>query len=290
MDGMGSRRVVALLLSCAVLAGACGGGSTVSGAVGDELTPASLPDGWGRCAGGPDGRVWTQTFGPTGNEDGCTPVVTMTQLPVGDSPPSPRGASWRDTRIGDYDATYLKDSENNTHMLFTWAFQQNLLFEARLDTLTKKELRQFASAAYEGLRQSTPLGCDDERSDLAPESLVAQLAQHDYRMFLDDGCPVRLEVAAIGAFPDDHHCWPGVENGRLGESHFWKDPAGELDRPQVTERFKDETELPAQAVDTGFHQGDRSLWIDPTDETTVYVVHPGHTEAWPVAVLDLGCA
>ena len=166
----------------------------------------------------------------------------MTQLPVGDSPPSPRGASWRDTRIGDYDATYLKDSENNTHMLFTWAFQQNLLFEARLDTLTKKELRQFASAAYEGLRQSTPLGCDDERSDLAPESLVAQLGQHDYRMFLDDGCPVRLEVAAIGAFAADHHCWPGVENGRLGDSHFWKDPAGELDRPQVTERFKDETE------------------------------------------------
>lgn len=108
-------------------------------------------------------------------------------------------------------------------------------------------------------------------------------------MFLDDGCPVRFEVAAIGSFSETHHCWPGLETGRLGDLYFYKDPERLLGRAELTARFDPDVVLPDTATDTGYRQDTRSLWLDPTDQTVVYVADAQHAEGWPVADLQLAC-
>jgi hypothetical protein len=48
--------------------------------------------------------------------------------------------------------------------------------------------------------------------------------------------------------------------------------------------------LPDAAVDSGLHREGWAIWTAPDDETAIYLVGPDHTERWPRARTNIGCA
>lgn len=142
---------------------------------------------------------------------------------------------------------------------------------------------------------SQPEGCQTEPGspiDLASEP-AGWLAFGEYFRWTDTaGCPVRIDVISHNAGAE--HCgWQAAEFitiGRpLGESvtqlspevanrYIWN-PDGVI--PGVPEATTIAVaELPATAVDTGYRAAQVSMWIDPADESTLYLVTGDTAQVW----------
>lgn len=142
----------------------------------------------------------------------------------------------------------------------------------------------------ETLTVSRPVGCDAEPG--SPTDLDSEPAQWlafgDYKRWFDaEGCPVRIDV--ISNINGAEHCdledAEFITIGRpLGRSiislppetmnrYVWNaDGVIEGMPPGETIEI---SELPASAIDTGYVQGDRQLWIDGESESVIYVVEDG---------------
>lgn len=270
----------------------------------EQLVPDSLPDGWGRCGGarstapGATSEWWSQTFGPM-SEGTCQSVVTVTQLPPRDSFNRPVNAE--DGKLpGDADVSRWSDQAAGSFGLFTWAFDQNLLVEACCGDDAAQHFEAVAAAALNGTRERAPAGCDRPESDLDAETLIENLTGKSGRMTGSDGCPVRIDIARMETLPDEHHCWPGVtfltvgtpvsaSRHDTGERVFVRDPDGRLTGGVPNPLLDLDATLPPTAVDTGFSQDGRSLWIDEADASTVFVVDATTVESWPHDVATYGC-
>lgn len=261
----------------------------------EQLTPASLPDGWRRCSGGPatlegaGSEWWSQTFGPV-VDGACSPRITVTQMPPDDEFSAP--SATLDGKLGRWDVLQWTDPGSGSRYLFTWAFEQNLVIESCCDTAAGEHLEAVGKQALVGLRQRTPPGCTAPESDLSREDLITNLSGWQSRLYDVDGCPVRLDIAGMQTFPDDDHCFPGVRAVTIGTPlgastsgsaprSYYRDPDGLLYDETLTSRLDLDADRPATAIDTGYRQGDRALWFDEADDGFVYVVDGDRTEAWP---------
>jgi hypothetical protein len=82
-------------------------------------------------------------------------------------------------------------------------------------------------------------------------------------------------------------CLDGTTLLRYKGHQYLRDPDHRVDR-DLARPFEPSVELSSDAQFTGFHEGERELWVRPLDQgTAVYVVTPQGTERWPV--LTLGC-
>jgi hypothetical protein len=269
----------------------------------DELTPVSLPPGWARCGGGratvegAESDWWSQTFGPTG-DGGCLPWITVTQMPPDDEVWDP--SADLDGKVGNWDVLQWT-TDDGSRSLFTWAFQQNLLFQSCCHPAADEELEEIAEQSLLGLRERAPANCTGPESDLSRESLLANLSGHDTRMFDTNDCPIRVDIVNLETLPSDHHCWPGLQlitigtpfgtsTTRTAPRTYIRDPDQLLYEPTLTNRLDLDADLPATAADTGYRQGGRALWLDAADDSVVYVMDSDGAEAWPRYNQPLECA
>ena len=268
-----------------------------------QLTPTSLPEGWGRCTGGrglvqdAGERSWSQTFGPM-DGGSCTPLVTVTQIAPGEGRVELEGAE--DIKIGEADGARWTEEDGGRRAIFTWAFDQNLIVEACCDERAWAHLEQMALAALEGTRQTAPPGCTTPASDLDGESLATNLQGKAARLVDDEGCPVRIDIASMRTLPADDHCWPGVtiavvlippgSTAAEDRHSYLRDPDGMTGRHTVARPFEPDAQLPPGAVDTGYSRQGRRIWVDPLDKDVLYVVDADGVEAWPRLSEQLFCA
>jgi hypothetical protein len=58
----------------------------------------------------------------------------------------------------------------------------------------------------------------------------------------------------------------------------------------LAREFDPDADLPASAHSTEFRHGPWELWVDPSDEESVYLVSEGRTERWPRSPNRVACA
>jgi hypothetical protein len=116
----------------------------------------------------------------------------------------------------------------------------------------------------------------------------------------EDGCLVRVD--AISDFQGPEHCgWEsahvivtGSPIGTLYTSQrddvwYVRDPEGVFRDPALVDGFDAGAELPANAADTTFRQGDRELWVVPGDDSAIYLRSPDGVERWPLDPTPVLC-
>jgi hypothetical protein len=140
-----------------------------------------------------------------------------------------------------------------------------------------------------------PQGCEaepDSPIDIASEPAHWLNFGEYFRWFDGNGCPVRIDVISHTAGAE--HCqWQAVEFitiGRpLGEAvdqlspatanrYIWN-PDGVI--PGIAEATEiSRSDLPDGAIDTGYDQFQVSMWIDPADESVLYLVSEDTAQMW----------
>lgn len=109
-----------------------------------------------------------------------------------------------------------------------------------------------------------------------------------------DGCLIRIDVLAERPGPE--HCgWERARvlisgiplgvlyTGTTDSIEFVRDPEGVFDVPEFVDGFAILDELPADAIDTNYRQGERELWLSPSDPQAAYLKSPVSVERWPQA-------
>jgi hypothetical protein len=149
-----------------------------------------------------------------------------------------------------------------------------------------------------------PLACSGTATEgqacAGPSGSITDLAsepryQANYlHRWTTDGCLVRLDVLMTrtgGCGPEDM-----LMGTPLGASTTSSSPRIYV-RGDTTAfgggaaGYNPNATLPASAVDTGFRQEGRELWIVPGDDSFVFVrsTADGHVEAWPRDLTPIGC-
>ncbi len=135
-----------------------------------------------------------------------------------------------------------------------------------------------------------PVGCDAEPG--SPSDLDSEpeqwLAFGEYKRWFDAaGCPVRIDVISNinGAAHCDLEDAEFITIGRpLGRSiialppntmnrYVWN--ANGVIQAIPSGEIIEVSDLPATAIDTGYVQGNRQLWIDDESDSVLYVVEDG---------------
>jgi hypothetical protein len=115
--------------------------------------------------------------------------------------------------------------------------------------------------------------------------------------FTRDGCAVRVDV--LGGWWGSDHCGtqyveaimsgPTLGQPRTGvaDTHYYvKDPNDVLG---LAEDFEAWTTLGPDAVDTGYRNGFRQIWLVPGDDAAIYVVDFDQVQRWPSAASIPAC-
>jgi hypothetical protein len=90
----------------------------------------------------------------------------------------------------------------------------------------------------------------------------------------------RTPTSIISSLRGAEHCgWESVTYLLYQERQYISDPDGVMDVEFVVP-FDADAELPSDAVDTGFSQEERSLWLS-ADESVAYLVSEARVETWP---------
>ncbi|MBO1330946.1 hypothetical protein [Streptomyces sp. VRA16 Mangrove soil] len=115
----------------------------------------------------------------------------------------------------------------------------------------------------------------------------------------EDGRGRAVSTAKVVSWMGAEHCdWQSVEFvtlGRGADGHrrgqqYLRDPDGQFtDFEGLTSTYANHVELPSDAVDTGYRQGGRELWLSK-DETHAFVRNAdGGVERWPGAKEQVAC-
>jgi hypothetical protein len=276
----------------------------------EQLAPTSLPAGWARCGGGPSDRPdaandwWAQTFGPVVDGE-CTALVTVTQVPPGDKVRIPEGAT--NGGIGEEPgrtgAKHWSDEAEGSRGLYTGGsggLQQLVVEGCCGPEATGDDLLLVAEAARDATREEEPARCTAPASDLDQESFLDNSFGRLDRVHDEEGCPIRRDIISWRTEPPEAHCWANIVFLVIGTPVgtpydgatarlYVRDPNGELaGGPPISAPDLDAA-LPATAVNTGWSQDGRTLWIDEADGEWVYLVSDDGVEAWPRDRRGHGC-
>ncbi len=97
-----------------------------------------------------------------------------------------------------------------------------------------------------------------------------------------------VPTTTIESWVGPEHCdWQSMTFLMLGEDTYVRHPLPELS-DYVVMPFETRTELPADAVDTGFERDGDHLWLS-SDGRRAFVGTTAEVEAWPRESRPLGC-
>ena len=130
---------------------------------------------------------------------------------------------------------------------------------------------------------------DLDASDRWTVETFATCDPAEYDPTVDDQLPTevwldadgnRVPTSIITSFPGADQCgWESVTYLIYEDEQFISDPRGVMDVPYVVP-YDDDTELLADAIDTGYRLEDRELWMS-ADEQVAYLAGSDRVEAWP---------
>jgi hypothetical protein len=143
----------------------------------------------------------------------------------------------------------------------------------------------------------------------APEGSVNDVAtEPDWRGFgeyrewtTEDGCLIRIDI--LGDRPGPEHC--GFESARVivtgipvgtrytdasDDAEYIRDPENVFGDQDIADAFDPDAELPPGAEDTGFRSEGTELWVDPANDSVIYLVTGTTIESWPLDPEPTGCA
>jgi hypothetical protein len=116
---------------------------------------------------------------------------------------------------------------------------------------------------------------------------------------VDDELPVEIWVDADGnrvptsivtSSQGPQHCdWESVTFLWFEDSQYISDPRRVLSGVDFVAPFDDDSELPSNAIDTGYQREGRQLWVS-ADGSVAYLVDDNRVEAWPTSTDLVGCA
>ena len=99
----------------------------------------------------------------------------------------------------------------------------------------------------------------------------------------------RVPTSTLKTFPGPAHCdWQSTTFMYLDDQQYLRDPEHLLTSDTVVP-YDGDTELPADAIDTGYRRGNDQLWM-AADRSIAYLVTPDHVEAWPSTKEPVACA
>lgn len=98
-----------------------------------------------------------------------------------------------------------------------------------------------------------------------------------------DGDGNRVSTSSITTRQGHEHCgWQRVTFLQLGERQFVRDADAVIPAERLAATYQADAVLPPDAVDTGFRQDARALWL-AADGTAAYLVDEQRVERWPAA-------
>jgi hypothetical protein len=154
-------------------------------------------------------------------------------------------------------------------------------------------------AACSAVPSAFRVDCDRPMTDVATEPDWRQFS--DYREWRSaDGCLVRIDVLADRPGPE--HC--GFEDARViitgipfgarytdstNAANYVRDPGNVFDDEATAAALDLDAQLPEGAEDTGLREGGTELWVDPDDNSAIYLVGQNTVERWPLDPEPAGC-
>jgi hypothetical protein len=97
-----------------------------------------------------------------------------------------------------------------------------------------------------------------------------------------------VPTATIESWIGPEHCnWQSMTFLHLGKAVYVRDPQPDLEE-FFAEAYAEHSQLPRDAVDTGFERDEDHLWLSP-DRQRAFVGTNGDVEVWPRAIRRLGC-
>ncbi|MGW6402188.1 hypothetical protein [Streptomyces sp. NPDC055134] len=113
-------------------------------------------------------------------------------------------------------------------------------------------------------------------------------AHLDIRVWADrKGRPAPASEIFSTAGPE--HCdWQSAEFLHLGDRQYLRDPERSLPRELLHSSYGPKTRLPEGAMDTGYRDGRRQLWLS-ADKSDAYVRTGSVVERWPGAIEPIAC-
>lgn len=150
-----------------------------------------------------------------------------------------------------------------------------------------------------------PIGCPAEPG--TPTDMASEPAQwHVYgdylRWYTIDECPVRVDV--ISHIPGAAHCgWEDVRYLSIGDPlgasidgetigspnrlrYLWN--SGGVIDGMAGARSILRGEISTSTEDTGYRQGDTELWIDPLDQTHIYLARGDEADVYELITIEGG--
>ena len=98
-----------------------------------------------------------------------------------------------------------------------------------------------------------------------------------------------VPTTEVEAWRGPEHCdWQSMVFLSLGRETYVRNPAPDVEG-FVAEQWRPHTELPADAVDTGYEREGERLWVS-ADRQRVFVGTPDDVELWPRERSGIGCA
>lgn len=146
-----------------------------------------------------------------------------------------------------------------------------------------------ASSETGAMRPRDCVSGTGEVTDVAHEPALRSPLQRTWT--IRNGCRLRIDV--LTDRPGPAHC--GWERTRVivtgnpvgdrftsasDDLEYLRDPEGVLG--PLGRDFAAAAVVPERAVDTGFRSGTTELWVDPEDESRIWVRTGGTVEQWPL--------
>ncbi len=99
----------------------------------------------------------------------------------------------------------------------------------------------------------------------------------------------RVPTSVITSSRGPEHCgWESATFLRLDGEGYISDPQGVLDGRGFVAPFDADAELPSDAIDVGYQQQGRRLWLS-NDRLIAFVVTADVVEAWPSSTEEFAC-
>jgi hypothetical protein len=212
----------------------------------DPADRAGAADHFIECAHGIWNGGWSEDFGPPGHAaDPAEALALFVNGGLFGLPPEGYSRSGQDD--GRLLYTYTVDNVPKVAVIIS-------------DTLVGWEVETFAS-------------CDPAEYDPSDDG---RLPMGVWTAADGQRTPTSIITSLQGA----EHCgWESVTYLLYQERQYISDPKGVMDVDFVTP-FDPDTQLPTDAIATGYSRGGRSLWLS-VDESVAYLVSDERTEAWP---------
>lgn len=206
---------------------------------------------------------WTSDFGPLGS--GAEPDEALEDMIQGGT-------------LGMPDENFVAVGQDDGRVLYVYEVADSpkaaLVIadsaSVQLDTEDRWAVETFAS-------------CDPAEFDPSTDDEIPQQVWQDA-----DGNRVPTSVITSARGPE--HCdWEIVTFLTLDGQGYISDPDDVLDGRGFVAPFDADAALPPDAVDTGYQQADRRLWLS-SDRSIAYVVTEDAVEAWPSSAEEFACA